>query len=483
MDELRPLQTAPIRTGLASASRDFVVLPTGGGKSLCYQAPALLSDQPTVVVSPLIALMKDQVDALTESGVAAACIHSGLNELERRRTWEAMQAGTLKLLYCTPERLVQERFGAALRRLDISFIAIDEAHCISHWGHDFRPEYRPLSRLQDTFPTRAVHAFTATATRRCATTSSLSSICAIRTCSSATSIAPNLTYRVAPAAIVAQSRPDAERHPEASGHRLLHQPRGHRSDGSLADAKGIAARPYHAGLSPEQRRKTQEAFSKEKLDVVVATVAFGMGIDRSNVRAVIHATMPKSVEHYQQETGRAGRDGLEAECVLLYSGGDAGRWRSLIERNADENDDSEEAEAAQFDLLEEMAALLRRAQMPTPRGCANTSDKPATATRLRTRATAASTSGRSWTTPPIIAQKILACVARVCKERAATRRCATSPTSSSPTPKRYANAATPSSAPMDFSKEPTRKRSRTGFTSSSIRDCSAARPASSPPSK
>jgi ATP-dependent DNA helicase RecQ len=309
----------------------IVVLPTGGGKSLCFQTPAVTLPGLAVVVSPLISLMKDQVDALTECGVPAARIDSSLSPEERDRALEQVRKGPLKLLYISPERLVSESFSRFLQKLNLSFIAIDEAHCISMWGHDFRPEYRQLGSLRTIFPHVTIGAYTATATEQVrhdiAEQLSLKDPAMLV----GSFDRPNLIYKVhARNRIVRQVGEVIDRHKDESGIVYCIRRRDVEEMAEALTAKGLRVAPYHAGMSDEVRKKNQEDFATEKVDTIVATIAFGMGIDKSNVRYVIHAGMPKSLEHYQQESGRAGRDGLEAECCLFYSGGDYGTWKSLM---------------------------------------------------------------------------------------------------------------------------------------------------------
>ena len=315
----------------ALAGRDsLVVMPTGGGKSLCYQAPALLKESVTVVVSPLISLMKDQVDGLIACGVPAAMMNSSQSSIEHRAIERDLLDGRIKLLFVSPERLALSGFRALLQRAGAKTFAVDEAHCISHWGHDFRPEYRQLATLREQFPDCSIHAYTATATRQ--VRRDIVDQLALRD--------PlllvgdfdraNLTYRILPRRDESKQILEVlERHKDESG--IIYCIRRRDVD-ALAEQlrkKNFSVRAYHAGMSAEARR---EAHAKEQCDVVVATVAFGMGIDRSNVRFVLHTAMPKSIEHYQQETGRAGRDGLEAECVLLYSASDTFLWKSMIDK-------------------------------------------------------------------------------------------------------------------------------------------------------
>jgi len=315
----------------------IVVLPTGGGKSLCYQAPAVTAEGTAVVVSPLISLMKDQVDALTECGVAAGRLDSSLTLDEQQTTMEALKAGRLKLLYVAPERLVTDAFVEMLRKIRLSFVAVDEAHCVSMWGHDFRPEYRRLGSLKKLFPGIAVGAYTATATEHVRADIAEQLNLEQPTLLIGSFDRPNLVYRVFHRGdIVKQVRGVLDRHKDESG--IIYCIRRKDVDSMCAqlEALGYRVAPYHAGMEDEDRKRNQDRFIKEEVDVIVATIAFGMGIDKSNVRFVVHAGMPKSLEHYQQESGRAGRDGLEAECCLFYGGGDFGTWKFLMKDMADE---------------------------------------------------------------------------------------------------------------------------------------------------
>jgi ATP-dependent DNA helicase RecQ len=329
-DVLLPVQAEAISAVLARRD-SIVILPTGGGKSLCFQAPAAAMGKLAVVVSPLIALMKDQVDGLTAVGVPAAFLNSSLTVEERRRVEAGVARGQYQLLYVAPERLVLPTCLALLRRAGVAFFAIDEAHCISQWGHDFRPEYRQLRAIREAFPDVAIHAFTATATPR--VRSDIATELSLR--DPAILVGdfdrPNLVYRVRQRTDRLRQVTEAlERHRGEAG--IVYCIRRAEVD-QLAETlrkRGYRAVAYHAGLADAERRRAQDEFITERADVVVATVAFGMGIDRSDVRYVIHAGMPKSIEHYQQEAGRAGRDGLTAECLLLYSGGDYGLWRSIL---------------------------------------------------------------------------------------------------------------------------------------------------------
>jgi ATP-dependent DNA helicase RecQ len=352
--ELRPLQEQAIRAGLARRD-SLVVMPTGGGKSLCYQIPAALEERTDIVVSPLIALMKDQVDGLRECGYPAAALYSGMAPETIRATEAGMAAGQYRLVFVAPERLLTSRFLQFIDRLPAPAFAIDEAHCISHWGHDFRPEYRQLSELKSRFPGASLHAYTATATER--VREDIAQQLRLENPEVLVGVfdRPNLVYRIVPRVDArAQTLDVLRRH---SGEAAIVYCISRKDSEAMAQhlqREGIRAAFYHAGMEPEDRRRTQDQFASEEIDVVAATVAFGMGIDRSDVRVVIHAGMPKSVEHYQQETGRAGRDSLEAECVLLYSAADFLKWESLIDRSAVESGADPESVVASRTLLEHM---------------------------------------------------------------------------------------------------------------------------------
>jgi ATP-dependent DNA helicase RecQ len=332
----RPFQERAIRAVLEGRD-SVVVLPTGGGKSLCYQAPAVLRQDTTVVVSPLIALMKDQVDSLRDCGVPALRIDSSLSPEERFVNELEVRQGNVRLLFVSPERLVLTDFYQLLQRVGVRTFAIDESHCISHWGHDFRPEYRQLSRIKELFPEASVHAYTATATEQVRQDIAEQLALADPEILVGNFDRPNLTYRVLPRHnLTRQVLEVLGRHAGEAG--IIYCLRRADVDELTAflQQHGYKARAYHAGLTSEERKAAQDAFAAEECDLIVATVAFGMGIDRSNIRFILHTAMPKSVEHYQQETGRAGRDGLEAECVLLHSGGDFLLWKFIIEKAAEE---------------------------------------------------------------------------------------------------------------------------------------------------
>jgi ATP-dependent DNA helicase RecQ len=380
-DALRPLQREAIEAGLAQRD-SLVVLPTGGGKSLCYQIPPLLDERTDIVVSPLISLMKDQVDALRACGYPAAALYTGISDVERSQVMAGITQGRYRLVFVAPERLLTSSFMSLVSRLNIRAFAIDEAHCISQWGHDFRPEYRRLAVLKERFPGASIHAFTATATPKVRQDIIEQLKLAEPQVLVGNFDRPNLVYRIEQRDRIDRQVLDAiRRHDgEAVIVYCISRKETERMAAVLRE-NGVRAAAYHAGLDARERNRVQESFAAERIDVVVATVAFGMGIDRSNVRCVIHAAMPKSIEHYQQETGRAGRDGLEAECVLFHSGSDYRSWEWLITQSAAEAAQPEEVTAAQLGLLSEMnrfclssqcrhAALVRYfGQTYEKRGC------------------------------------------------------------------------------------------------------------------
>ena len=328
----RPLQ-AEIVQSILRGQDVFVLMPTGGGKSLCYQLPALMLDGLTVVVSPLIALMKDQVDALQARGVAATYINSSLDVSEVGRRQAAVARGSVKLLYVAPERLMLPGFLRWLATMRVSCFAIDEAHCISEWGHDFRPDYRNLTRLRDSFPSTTLAAFTATATTRVQADIKTQLALQQAACFQASFNRPNLLYAVWPkqdayGQLVAYLRPSRR----ASGIIYCLSRAGTESLAARLKSDGFNAAAYHAGLGNEERRLRQEAFAGGEVDIVVATIAFGMGIDKPDVRFVVHFDMPKNLEGYYQESGRAGRDGLPSDCILFYTPGDAVKLRFFIDQ-------------------------------------------------------------------------------------------------------------------------------------------------------
>ncbi|MCB9841317.1 MAG: RecQ family ATP-dependent DNA helicase [Phycisphaeraceae bacterium] len=365
-DGLRPLQAESIAATLDGRDA-LTVLPTGGGKSLCYQVPPLVTGRLTLVVSPLIALMRDQVSGMRLAGVPAAAVHSHLEADEKRKIHRQAERGELRILLVAPERLLQPDFLGWVRGIDVGAIAIDEAHCISLWGHDFRPEYRRLARLRELFPGVPLGAFTATATPR--VREDIVAQLGLRDPAVLVGVfdRPNLTYRVLPRVDpVGQTHEALVRHSGEAGIVYCLSRKDTEALAGALQARGVSAEAYHAGMDAGHRTRVSEDFRSERLDVVVATVAFGMGIDRGDVRCVVHAAMPKSIEHYQQETGRAGRDGRPAECVLLYSSADVVRWRQLMARgNAEAVGDPDalrDALAAQYELLDGMQRLAGSAR-------------------------------------------------------------------------------------------------------------------------
>lgn len=342
-DSFRPLQAEAIEAH--TSGRDaLVVLPTGGGKSLCFQVPAVIRSGVTVVVSPLISLMQDQVHALTANGISAAAWNSTVSAADSRKIKADVEAGRIKLLYVAPERLAGGWMMDMLAELEtpVAGFAIDEAHCVSTWGHDFRPHYRGLAELRDRFPDVPVIALTATATPRVRD----DVVRGLQLRDPEVLIGnfdrPNLTYRVVPRSDrMAQIRGILERFHGESGIVYCITRKEVDELSALIESMGYTARPYHAGLSNEEREEAQTAFIRDECPIIVATIAFGMGIDKPNVRFVIHASLPRSIENYQQEAGRAGRDGEPSECTLLYAQGDLQMWERIIKMGGGENLDTQ----------------------------------------------------------------------------------------------------------------------------------------------
>ena len=411
---LRPLQQEAMAAVLAGRD-SIVVLPTGAGKSLCFQAPAVVQSGLAVIVSPLISLMKDQVDTLVGNGVPAALYNSSLAPSEKSDVIAGLRQGRYRLLYVSPERLVGEGgdgFLSLLSSCNVSFVAVDEAHCISQWGHDFRPEYRQLGRLRELLPGISLHAYTATATARVrrdiatqlGLTDPLEFVGSFDR--------PNLLYRVLPRATLKKQLLDVlGRHRREAGIIYCTSRREVDALASWLTGIGVTALPYHAGLSDTERSRNQDAFLNERVDVMVATVAFGMGIDRSDVRFVIHAGAPRSLEHYQQESGRAGRDGLEAECLLIYSPTDFMKWRSMLEQNGELTD----AARSLLRQMERYAAGVgcRHRHLAEYFGDQYPNDRCGTCDYCLDELESAAD-------PVVVARKILSCVARVGQRFGAT---------------------------------------------------------------
>ena len=350
-EAFRGQQAAVIEHTLAGGD-SLVLMPTGGGKSLCYQIPSMLMDGVGVVISPLIALMQDQVDALVQAGVKAACLNSSLSLDEMRDVEDALRRGQLDLVYVSPERLLSERFLALVDRLPVALFAIDEAHCVSQWGHDFRPEYRQLSLLHERFPGVPRIALTATAddpTRR--------------------EIQQRLGLVEAPAFIDGFDRPNIRYHVvpknKARDQLLAFLQAEHAGDAGIVyclsrkkvddtaawlQVRGFKALPYHAGMDARERTANQTRFLLEEGVIVVATIAFGMGIDKPNVRFVAHLNLPKSLEAYYQETGRSGRDGLAANAWMSYGLNDVVTLRQMVERS-EAGEERKRLEASKLDAM------------------------------------------------------------------------------------------------------------------------------------
>ena len=322
----RPLQERVVRSLLAGHDT-CVVMPTGGGKSLCYQLPAVISGQTTIVISPLIALMQDQAAQLAQMGIPAAVLNSSLNHEEQGRVIRHAREGGYRLLYLSPERLQRGDTLTWLQNVPISFFAIDEAHCISEWGHEFRPEYRQLSRLRGSFPNRPIAAFTASATRH--VRHDILAQLELRNPDKyiASFHRPNLRYLVRECDSVEQTTllvTALRQH--SDGNSIVYSPTINRVEETVdfLEYQGIAAVGYHAKMDTAARRRNQERWMSDEVRVLVGTIAFGLGINKATVRAVVHLALPKSVEQYYQEAGRAGRDGNPADCILLWRKQDAG---------------------------------------------------------------------------------------------------------------------------------------------------------------
>ncbi|MDC7221735.1 MAG: DNA helicase RecQ [Spirochaetales bacterium] len=331
-EKFRPNQEEIINAVL-SGQDVFASLPTGGGKSLCYQLPALKFEGLTVVISPLIALMKDQVDEVQSKGIPAAFLNSSLESGEVAEIYSRLYRKEIKLLYLSPERLAVEGYLERLGELNVSFFAVDEAHCLSEWGHDFRPDYLILSKIRETFPGVPLAAFTATATHKVqddiVRILNLNNPFLVR----ASFDRKELYYQVRPKkSVLTQIEAYVKAHPGESGIVYRTSRKDVEKTASHLRDQGLKALPYHAGLTKERRTEYQELFNRDEVDVMVATTAFGMGINKTNIRYVLHGDLPKSMEAYYQETGRAGRDGMDSDCLLFFSSGDMARQKYFIDQ-------------------------------------------------------------------------------------------------------------------------------------------------------
>ncbi len=383
--EFRPLQEDVVRS-ILQGHDVFVLMPTGGGKSLCYQLPALLLDGMTVVVSPLIALMKDQVDRLRVMGVPATYLNSSLDPSEAAQRRAAVARGEVKLLYAAPEGLMTPAMLGLLSTAPPAVFAIDEAHCISEWGHDFRPEYRELRRLRELFPSSTFAAFTATATPR--VQADIVAQLSLREAGSfrRSFNRPNLYYEVRPKLdAYEQLYAYLRERMDQSGIIYCLSRAGAESLAARLEGDGFSAAPYHAGLPNDVRRRTQDDFTRDDTRIVVATIAFGMGIDKPDVRFVIHYDLPKNLEGYYQESGRAGRDGDPSDCILFYSHGAMTKHEYFIRQkeSAAEQQVARDQLRAMVDWAE--ARTCRRKQLlayfdedvePQPGRCCDACDSP-----------------------------------------------------------------------------------------------------------
>ncbi len=347
-DTFRPLQEEIIQKFLDK--KDCVVLmPTGGGKSMCFQLPALKFSGITVVISPLIALMKDQVDSLNAVGISATFVNSSLSALDKQTRIRELQDGKYKLLYVSPERLGSKSFIEWMKSsLEISAFAVDEAHCISQWGHDFRPDYRNLSDLRENFPKCPIIALTASATPKVRDDVIQALKLENPEVFTSSFFRKNLAISVLPKQQTKETIADILT--EKKGESAIIYCHSRKETESLAEylnEEGIAALPYHAGLPQKMREKVQDKFIKDEVPVVTATIAFGMGVDKPNVRTVFHTVFPKTMEGYYQEIGRAGRDGLESECICFFSEGDRQKHEFFIRQNPSQEFQRQEREKMQ----------------------------------------------------------------------------------------------------------------------------------------
>lgn len=353
-DKFRPLQADII--DIILAKKDCMVLmPTGGGKSICFQVPALVMEGITIVISPLIALMQDQVQSLKANGVAAEFLNSSLSTVEQRTIEEKCQSGEIKLLYISPEKLFHNNYLSFIKTLNVNQIAIDESHCVSTWGHDFRPEYTKLNILKETFPNVPVAALTATADR--VTRKDILAQLGVPEAKVFISSfdRPNLSLTVLPGRNRLKIMQEfVSKRPNQSGIVYCLSRKNTEDVAEGLRKVGIRAMHYHAGIDSKTRSEVQDAFIKDEIQVIVATIAFGMGIDKSNVRFVIHYSLPSNVESYYQEIGRAGRDGVKSDTLLFYSFGDIMTRKDMIQ-NSELPDEMKEVQFAKLDRMKQYA--------------------------------------------------------------------------------------------------------------------------------
>ena len=331
-DDFRPFQ-AEIIKNVIGKDDTLVIMPTGGGKSLCYQIPALIFPGLTIVISPLISLMKDQVEQLVQMGVSVTYLNSSLTLDQYRRNVQRVRRGEVKLLYMAPEALLKPNMLTMLSSVEVDCLTIDEAHCISEWGHDFRPEYRQLLEVRNRFPNATCIALTATATPRVREDIKRNLGFATANEFIASFNRENLYIQIAPKySPLHQTVEFLHSHPDQSGIIYCYSRRQVDDLYGALEGKGFSVKPYHAGLSEKERTRNQDLFIKDDVQIIIATVAFGMGIDKSNVRFVVHYDLPQNIETYYQEIGRAGRDGLRSDCLLLFGYGDIQKINYFISK-------------------------------------------------------------------------------------------------------------------------------------------------------
>jgi len=354
--KFRPLQEEVI-SSFTNKKDTLVLMPTGGGKSICYQIPALMKEGTMLVISPLIALMKDQVDALQSMGISAIFLNSTLSPIEQSAIMQNAESGEYKLLYIAPERLGNPNFIAWLKRINLSGIAVDEAHCISQWGHDFRPDYRNLQLFKSQFPHLPIIALTASATPK--VQKDIVSCLRLEDVNifQSSFYRKNLSLQITPKRNMKHKIVDhCTKNKDDATIIYCYSRKETEEIAEMLQQEGVKAKAYHAGLPHETRSAVQDQFLKDDIQVVTATIAFGMGVDKPNIRTVIHTNFPKTLEGYYQETGRAGRDGLESKCILMWSSGDARKHEFFI----DKSDNKEQADLERVKMKEVMEFCNQR---------------------------------------------------------------------------------------------------------------------------